>query len=110
MAFITQVESLRMNRYIPLTGLDSNVPALLIDAQAPIHVLHAAVYRIRTVTEALESLACHEGMSSREGCTPCASSYDTIPPTSLITCPVFLERFNAFRELSEDILRTQGLY
>lgn len=51
-----------MNRYIPLTGLDSNVPALLIDAQAPIHVLHdTAVYRIRTVTEALESLACLEG-------------------------------------------------
>ncbi|WP_434771301.1 hypothetical protein [Pseudomonas entomophila] len=64
MAFIIQVESFRMNRYIPLTGLDSNFPALLIDAQAPIHVLHdAAVYRIRTVTEALESLVCHEGMS-----------------------------------------------
>lgn len=54
-----------MNRYIPLTGLDSNVPALLIDAQAPIHVLHdAAVYRIRTATEALESLACHESTTS----------------------------------------------
>ncbi|MFS0825185.1 hypothetical protein [Pseudomonas phoenicis] len=53
-----------MNRYIPLTGLDSNVPALLIDAQAPIHVLHdAAVYRIRTVTEALESFACLEGIN-----------------------------------------------
>jgi hypothetical protein len=64
MAFITQVESLRMNRYIPLTGLDSNVPALLIDAQAPIHVLHdAAAYRIRTVTEALESFACLEGIN-----------------------------------------------
>jgi len=64
MAFITQVENLRMNRYIPLTGLDSNIPALLIDAQAPIHVLHdTAVYRIRTVTEALESLACLEDIN-----------------------------------------------
>ena len=64
MAFITQVESLSMNRYIPLPGFDSNIPALLIDAQAPIHVLHdAAVYRIRTVTEALESFACLEGVN-----------------------------------------------
>lgn len=54
-----------MNRYMPLTGHDSTVPALLIDTQAPLDVLHdAAVYRIRAVTQLLENLAFREQLSS----------------------------------------------
>ena len=45
-----------MNRYIPLTGHDSTIPALVIDTQAPLDVLHeAAAYRIRAVTQFLVS-------------------------------------------------------
>ncbi|AZD93769.1 MULTISPECIES: hypothetical protein [Pseudomonas] len=47
-----------MNRYMPITGHDCNIPSLLIDTQAPIDVLHdAAVYRIRAVTQLLENFA-----------------------------------------------------
>ncbi|MGE7956729.1 hypothetical protein ACQKQA_09025 [Pseudomonas sp. NPDC089530] len=47
-----------MNRYMPITGHDCNIPYLLIDTQAPIDVLHdAAAYRIRTVTQLLESFS-----------------------------------------------------
>jgi hypothetical protein len=54
-----------MNRYMPLTGHDSTVPALLIDTHAPLDVLHdAAVYRIRAVTQLLENLAFREQLSS----------------------------------------------
>ena len=54
-----------MNQYMPLTGHDSTVPALLIDTCAPLDVLHdAAVYRIRAVTQVLENLAFREQLSS----------------------------------------------
>lgn len=54
-----------MNRYMPLTGHDCTVPALLIDTQAPLDVLHdAAVYRIQAVTQLLENLAFREQLSS----------------------------------------------
>ena len=54
-----------MNRYIPLTGHDSAIPALLIDTQAPLDVLYdAAAYRIRAVTQVLENLAFREEISS----------------------------------------------
>ena len=54
-----------MNRYMPLTGHDSNIPALLIDTQAPLDVLYeAAAYRIRAVTQFLENLAFREEISS----------------------------------------------
>ncbi|MGY3255282.1 hypothetical protein [Pseudomonas chlororaphis] len=47
-----------MNRYVPITGHDCNIPSLLIDTQAPIDVLHdAAAYRIRAVTQLLESFS-----------------------------------------------------
>jgi len=47
-----------MNRYMPITGHDCNIPSLLIDTQAPIDVLHdAAAYRIRAVTQLLESFS-----------------------------------------------------
>ncbi|MGY1446340.1 hypothetical protein ACW582_03965 [Pseudomonas chlororaphis] len=47
-----------MNRYMPITGHDCNVPYLLIDTQAPIDILHeAAAYRIRAVTQLLESFS-----------------------------------------------------
>lgn len=47
-----------MNRYMPITGNDCNIPSLLIDTQAPIDVLHdAAAYRIRAVTQLLESFS-----------------------------------------------------
>ncbi|AUG39758.1 MULTISPECIES: hypothetical protein [Pseudomonas] len=45
-----------MNRYMPITGHDCNIPYLLIDTQAPVDVLHdAAAYRIRAVTQLLEN-------------------------------------------------------
>ena len=54
-----------MNQYMPLTGHDSTVPALLIDTSAPLDVLHdAAAYRIRAVTQLLENLAFREQLSS----------------------------------------------
>ena len=54
-----------MNRYIPLTGNDCTIPALIIDTQAPLDVLHeAAAYRIRAVTQLLENLAFREEISS----------------------------------------------
>ncbi|MFJ7141919.1 hypothetical protein [Pseudomonas protegens] len=47
-----------LNRYMPITGHDCNIPSLLIDTQAPIDVLHdAAAYRIRAVIQLLESFA-----------------------------------------------------
>ncbi|WP_277588093.1 hypothetical protein [Pseudomonas chlororaphis] len=47
-----------MNRYMPITGHDCNIPYLLIDTQAPIEILHeAAAYRIRAVTQLLESFS-----------------------------------------------------
>ncbi|MGY2269963.1 MULTISPECIES: hypothetical protein [Pseudomonas] len=54
-----------MNRYMPLTGHDCTIPALIIDTQAPLDVLlDAAAYRIRTVTQLLENLAFREDISS----------------------------------------------
>lgn len=54
-----------MNRYMPLTGHDCTVPALLIDTQAPLDVLHdAAVHRIQAVTQLLENLAFRDQLSS----------------------------------------------
>lgn len=54
-----------MNRYMPLTGHDCTIPALTIDTQAPLDVLHdAAVHRIRAVTQLLENLAFREQLSS----------------------------------------------
>ena len=47
-----------LNRYMPITGHDCNIPSLLIDIQAAIDVLHdAAAYRIRAVTQLLENLS-----------------------------------------------------
>lgn len=68
-----------MNRYMPLTGHDSTVPALLIDTQAPLDVLHdAAVYRIRAVTQLLENLAFREQLSS-----------DAVVPWCCKTLPIY---------------------
>ncbi|WP_258197738.1 MULTISPECIES: hypothetical protein [Pseudomonas] len=54
-----------MNRYMPLTGHDATIPALVIDTQAPLDVLYnAAAYRIRAVTQFLENLAFREEISS----------------------------------------------
>ncbi|MGY1446343.1 hypothetical protein ACW582_03980 [Pseudomonas chlororaphis] len=51
-----------MNRYMPITGHDCNIPSLLIDTQAPIDVLHdAAAYRIRAATQLLESFSIPDG-------------------------------------------------
>ncbi|WP_338481030.1 hypothetical protein VRB67_00760 [Pseudomonas trivialis] len=50
---------------MPLTGHDCTIPALIIDTQAPLDVLHdAAVYRIRAVTQLLENLAFRDQLSS----------------------------------------------
>jgi len=50
---------------MPLTGHDSTIPALVIDTQAPLDVLHeAAAYRIRAVIQFLENLAFREKVSS----------------------------------------------
>ncbi|EPA98805.1 hypothetical protein [Pseudomonas sp. G5(2012)] len=54
-----------MDRYMPVTGIDCNVPSLLIDTEAPLDVLHEiAAYRIRTATQLLESFALSEGVHS----------------------------------------------
>ena len=54
-----------MNRYMPLTGHDCTIPALLIDTQAPLDILHdAAAHRIQAVTQLLENLAFREQLSS----------------------------------------------
>jgi hypothetical protein len=54
-----------MDRYMPVTGIDCNVPSLLIDTEAPLDVLHEiAAYRIRTATHLLESFAFSEGVHS----------------------------------------------
>lgn len=66
-----------MNRYMPLTGHDCTVPALLIDTQAPLDVLHdAAVHRIRAVTQLLENLAFREQLSS-DAARLCPSTGDS---------------------------------
>ncbi|AXA54698.1 hypothetical protein ACNT2N_14440 [Pseudomonas thivervalensis] len=47
-----------MSRYIPITGIENNFHALLIDTEAPLDVLHdTAAYRIAAVTQLLENLA-----------------------------------------------------
>ncbi|WP_162095187.1 short-chain dehydrogenase [Pseudomonas chlororaphis] len=48
-----------MNKqYIPLTGIDSLIPCLLIDKNTPLDVLHAnSAARLLAVTQVLESLA-----------------------------------------------------
>ncbi|VVO14872.1 hypothetical protein [Pseudomonas fluorescens] len=54
-----------MNRYMPVTGIDNNFHALLIDTEAPLDVLHdTAAYRISAVTQLLENLAMREEISS----------------------------------------------
>ncbi|MCB2250282.1 hypothetical protein KTQ74_00145 [Pseudomonas chlororaphis] len=54
-----------MNRYMPITGHDCNIPHLLIDTQAPVDVLHdAAAYRIRAVTQLLENFVEPENAGS----------------------------------------------
>lgn len=53
-----------MARYMPMTGIDCQIPSLLIDTEAPVDVLHdTAAYRIRSVTQLLESLSADEGIS-----------------------------------------------
>lgn len=54
-----------MDRYMPMTGIDCTIASLLIDTEAPLDVLHeTATYRIRTVTQLLESFAADEGVYS----------------------------------------------
>lgn len=53
-----------MARYMPITGIDCSIPALLIDTEAPLDVLHeTAAYRIRCVTQLLESLALSDSIT-----------------------------------------------
>lgn len=54
-----------MARYQPITGLDCTIPALLIDTEAPLDVLHEnAAYRIRCATQLLEQLATDNTLQS----------------------------------------------
>jgi len=54
-----------MDRYRPITGIDCEIPSLLIDTEAPLDVLHEIpAYRIRTPTQFLENLAFSEGIYS----------------------------------------------
>ncbi|WP_434604513.1 hypothetical protein [Pseudomonas sp. R1-7] len=47
-----------MSRYMPITGIENNFHALLIDTEAPLDVLHdTAACRIAAVTQLLENLA-----------------------------------------------------
>jgi len=51
-----------MARYMPITGIDCTIASLLIDTEAPVDVLHdTAAYRIRSVTQLLETLSLGEG-------------------------------------------------
>ena len=44
--------------YIPLTAIDCTIPALLIDRNAPLDVLHAnAAARVLAVTQLMETFA-----------------------------------------------------
>ncbi|RON48935.1 hypothetical protein [Pseudomonas frederiksbergensis] len=53
-----------MARYMPITGIDCTIPALLIDTEAPVDVLHdTAAYRLRCVTQLVETLSLGEGSS-----------------------------------------------
>jgi hypothetical protein len=48
---------------MPITGIDCSIASLLIDTDAPVDVLHdAAAYRIRRVTQLLETLSVGEGV------------------------------------------------
>ncbi|ABA75462.1 hypothetical protein Pfl01_3724 [Pseudomonas fluorescens Pf0-1] len=50
-------------RYIPITGIDCPIPCLLIDREAPVDVLHGtAAYRLRSVTQLLETLSLSDGI------------------------------------------------
>lgn len=50
-----------MTRYMPITGIDCTIPSLLINTEAPADVLHdTAAYRIRCVTQLLETLSLGE--------------------------------------------------
>ncbi len=54
-----------MTRYIPITGIDCKIPCLLIDREAPVDVLHGtAAYRLRCVTQLMETLALGDGKGS----------------------------------------------
>ena len=47
--------------FIPLTAIDCTIPALLIDRNAPLDVLHAnAVARVLAVTQLMESFSSRE--------------------------------------------------
>ena len=47
--------------YIPLTAIDCTIPALLIDRNAPLDVLHAnAAARVLAVTQLMETFANRE--------------------------------------------------
>jgi hypothetical protein len=51
-----------MTRYIPITGIDCKIPCLLIDRDAPLDVLQGtAAYRLRCVTQLMETLALGDG-------------------------------------------------
>jgi len=46
---------------MPLTGNDCTIPALFVDTEAPLDVLHeAAAHRIRAVAQLLENLAAQD--------------------------------------------------
>jgi len=47
--------------FVPLTAIDCTIPALLIDRNAPLDVLHAnAVARVLAVTQLMEMFSCRE--------------------------------------------------
>ena len=47
--------------FIPLTAIDCTIPALLIDSNAPLDVLHAnAIARILAVTQLMEMFSSRE--------------------------------------------------
>ena len=47
--------------YIPLTAIDCTIPALLIDRNAPLDVLHAnAAARVLAVTQLMETFAARD--------------------------------------------------
>ena len=53
--------------FVPLTAIDCTIPALLIDRNAPLDVLHAnATARVLAVTQMMETFSSREQLGSYE--------------------------------------------
>ncbi len=73
-----------MARYMPITGIDCLIPSLLIDTEAPLDVLHdTAAYRIRSVTQLVETLSLGDSIKGRG-----RNGSHLPPPAQIRTCRI----------------------